>query len=324
MAGLAPSSASTDPGALRTIGHAHSTATIVSPYLQIGPLVFFPTEHPTELKIGGVQKIATHDYLGGTRSAQTLGDTLKDVSWSGQLYAVQGGTVDMVRKRVRLGQQLRAAGAELRLKYLDERYDVIITEFDGTYYHRHSGKYDIIVRPIRDVSGRYTKANAASVDALTTQLSQQAQAQVAAIVAADPKAALTQNAVAQAVSDTANAQPIAKSAGATQNNTAASSINAALSKAQTYLSTAAPLFGNGQVLAASNLVSTLRIISGNLAAGQAPTTISVVGGTLSSIAARYYGDPTLARALAAANGLAALTLPPGRATVLKLPPLQAA
>lgn len=308
---------------LRVIGLVSAKTIVISPLLQIGNLAFAISEHPSKLTFGGTQKLATHDLIGGGRVAQTLGDVLKDVTWSGNLWGTQGTFTDQVRSRIRALDQMRASGAEQRLKYLGERYDVVVTEFEGTYYHRYSGEYTITVKPIRDASGRYSKAQIASVDAQTTALTQQAQQQVQALLFGDPTgAAPLTPAVASAAQAVASVSPIAANAGQSTSAGAITTITGAISQAQSYLATAAPLVGSAQVVQASSLVSSLQLILSNVRGGQAPSTISVIGGSLSQLAAQYYGDPTLARALGAANGIIGLVLPPNKRTTLVLPPLQ--
>jgi hypothetical protein len=116
--------------------------------------------------------------------------------------------------------------------------------------------------------------------------------------------------------------PLASSAGSTAASAAAAALDAAISAASAYAANTGTTYGNAQAVSGAALVSTLQVLKANVQRGEAPATLQAYGGSLVTIAAQYYGDPTLAQQLAAANGLSGLQLPPGQLTTIVLPPLQ--
>ena len=74
--------------------------------------------------------------------------------------------------------------------------------------------------------------------------------------------------------------------------------------------------------AALRVLNGLTVIHKAVAGGQAPQSISVMGGTLYAVASQFSGDPSFARTIAQANGLTSLTLEQGVVTNLVIPPYQ--
>jgi cytochrome c551/c552 len=67
-------------------------------------------------------------------------------------------------------------------------------------------------------------------------------------------------------------------------------------------------------------LNALILVSRNVQQGQAPRTVQVIGGSLATVAAKYYGDVSLTMQLAQANGLSTAQLPSGVFKTIILPP----
>jgi len=324
---------------LTTIGATSTTTTTVTPYLSLGSVVFgakemlraptsdtdtgaFSTggqtnlETPDELKIGVTQKLVTHDLIGGTRVAQSLGYSFKDVTWTGRLFG-------NILPRARALQQMAANGREQRLKFVDERYDVVVLEFEVTYRHRFYYEYSITVRPIRDVSGRFTKGSSspANVDQAALAQLTRAQALLVQMTAANAAAATLQTSLNSAATVLAGVSPIESAIGSNTLNTVIAAIGIAIAAASVYQTSTGNTYGNGHAVATQSYLDTLTVLQANVKRGQSPSTMQVVGGNLVQIASQVYGDPSYADQLRVANGLDGNRLPTDRMTTLSLPAL---
>jgi hypothetical protein len=305
------------------IGSTSTSYITISPYLQIGPIILNEDEHPSNLKFGAISKGVTHDLIGGTREDQALGISFKDVMWTGRMFSQNGD----ILPRIRLFDAMLATQAEQRLKFVDERYDCRIIEFEPDYNHRNYADYTITVRVIRDASGRFTSAPSQSaIDAQTTALVQTATLNAALIAAAYPPASppsqlspLRQ--ALQALTSVITAiSPLAPAIGSSGITQALSSTAGALETANA-LQTQVGTSNNVTAVAAAQITASLTLLQANLNTGQTAASIIVTGGTLTQICAQYYGDPTVAPQVQAANNLPSTTLPPGVQTKLLMPPL---
>jgi hypothetical protein len=312
---------------LATIGSVSTTTSSpISPYLVIGPITLNEDETPGNLKFGVVSKGVTHDLIGGTLVDQSLGLRYKDVTWSGRIYQQNGD----VLARIRLFDQMVASQSQWLLKFADERYISRVLEFEPDYNHRNYADYTITVRPLFDNSGRFANVTAAqvSIDAQTTALVQQTVTNAQLLAAAYPNAvppqiSSLQASLLQVSSLLAGITPLASAAGLTSvaqaTSTVVSSIILAMSAQQFVGNTQ----GNAAAVRAAQIVAALQLVKAGLVAGQAPSSVSVSGGTFTALASRYYGDATLGPQLQAANNRYSDALPPGVQSTVNLPPLKA-
>ena len=88
-----------------------------------------------------------------------------------------------------------------------------------------------------------------------------------------------------------------------------------------YASSVGVTFGNAHAVQAANLVNSMLNLKANVQRGQSPSTVETVGGSFVTLAAQYYGDPSLAQPLAKANGANSIRLPSNRKSIIVLPPL---
>jgi hypothetical protein len=140
--------------------------------LTIGPVTFTAAESPEELPIGLKQAIARHQQIGGGVQLQPLGPFGDDITWEGKL---RGPTT---QPRRRLLKQMAASGQVYSLSYLDESYDVIITEFTAKHLQMQRCDYKITVAVLRDTSGQYSSGSGTNIDQQTQSLYTLSQSQL--------------------------------------------------------------------------------------------------------------------------------------------------
>jgi hypothetical protein len=291
------------------------TSAIPSDTLTIGGVAFLSEEHPSELEFPLAQVLAVHVNVGGSRVLQELGPNPEDVTWTGLLFA--GNVSD----RLAALKAMQVAAQPVTLSYLDQSYSVLIRKFTPKYLHRYRAQYSITVSVVADLSGQYSNTPPSSIDNQVNGISDQAQALLLQLAAQDEANTLAVQLAFDVLfaAIESGGSLLGLTGSALQNLVALA--GAAFAAAETYAgsqSSGSPLF-----LMATLLGSYANLIGKNLAQGQAPAVVVIQGGTadLFDIAARIYGDPSLAFALAAANGLSSPLLSSTQVYQIVLPPL---
>ena len=95
--------------------------------LLLGPIAFQDFEVPASINIGGVQRLAIHRLLGGTRVIDALGGDDSDISFSGT-FSGSDATL-----RARSLDEMRAAGLPMPLTWDVFFYSVIVNKFEADY-----------------------------------------------------------------------------------------------------------------------------------------------------------------------------------------------
>lgn len=281
----------------------------------IGGVTFTAKEEPSSLPIGQArQMMAVHTLPGGTRIVQAFGVEPQDVSWSGHFWD------QSVKDRVNALRSYAVSGNEIPIQWGSEAYFCIVKEFRPVYLHDYHATYDITVTITRDANGAFSVATAPSIDKQVSQLQQNAQTAADLLNQADTN--YINSGIPTSLTNVTvkiqNAGPLAQLTGDSAKSLI-STVQSALSTVEAYTGGISP--SATWLPQALQLGSFLQLIIDNIQRGQAPQTAQVQGGSLFAVASKYYGDPTLAFALAAANGLASPQLPATKLLTLVLPPL---
>lgn len=262
--------------------------------LSLGGVTFFTQEVPEHLDIGAAeQMLAVHDLPGGTRITHAMGNKAKDVSWTGHFFDQN------IPRRVAQLRAYQVNGEEIPLSWGVEKYFCIIKSFDPGYRGGYNA-YAITVTITRDNNGAFALSKATTIDQQVSALQTQAQNQNAAVLKIDPVGASAfQQAITNLNAALAAATPLIAAIGS--GTSLLGYANIAAQAVQTYLGSL-PI-GALQYASAAALASTLQLIGANISRGQSPTSTTVVGGSLYSLAAAAYGDISQAFPLASANNL---------------------
>ncbi len=112
----------------------------------IGPLVLNEFEIPSHIRIGGRQRLAIHQLLGGSRVIDALGPDEGDISWSG----VFSGSDAAIRYREL--EVIRRSGLAVPLIWNGFAYSVIISELDGEYKGPYWIFYKLVCSVVADAA----------------------------------------------------------------------------------------------------------------------------------------------------------------------------
>ncbi|MDE2470089.1 MAG: hypothetical protein KGL35_15430 [Bradyrhizobium sp.] len=264
--------------------------------VQLGSIVFSTEETPPKwIGLGGGQQMTKQFTLpGGTRIIQDFGNSASDIRWTGKFW---GTNVDIRVKQVRA---YRVSGQPQILTWRNEKYLVKIKSFEPGYRGRFN-EFEMVLEVVQDLNGAFTVSSPASVDAMVASLQAQVTNQQAVVSAVDPTGAASYQSQLNALNAAISAaSPLSQTSAAQSASLQAlvSAASAAVSTYQTTLSTTAVQYPYTQAL-----IDTLDLISLNVQRGQVPTTQTVYGGNLFTVAALQYGDVSQAFNLAASNGL---------------------
>lgn len=105
--------------------------------LILGSFLFNDFEIPEHIPLGGSQRVATHELLGGARVVDAMGASERDIQWSGRFQ----GT--LAWQRARILDALRIAGQPLPLIIDSEFRTVLIAEFHPNYERSYQVPYSI-------------------------------------------------------------------------------------------------------------------------------------------------------------------------------------
>lgn len=296
--------------------------------LSIGSVTFQDLEHPSEIEFALEQKLAVHEYVGGGRKVQSMGQQPKDVTWKGTFW------YNTAKVRSQTLKRMCADGKNQVLRWGQDAYSVIVKEYVPKFINDYCVEYTITVTVESDKSGTYTNASTTSVDSQTQNLYQQVQVEANNLASVDTGATVAGfvSSITSIGSQLSTLGPIAQALGpgvtsllGTLSSTIAS-VNTYIVGLQGILNTITgpmPATTAQQLSYATRLLNNLKMIQGNLNAGQTVKTITVNGGSLFAIASQQYGDPTLATVLQQANGLKTMMLPQGVKITLRIPPATA-
>jgi len=284
-------------------------------FLRLGSVQFTEYESPSELALSSAQSLAIHDLIGGRRIIQPLGVVWHPISWDGLLRDKNA------EARSETLQRMLADSKIQRLSYSSHAFDVVVKEYEAKIRHLYKIEYKISVEVVKDASGKATIATPTTIDSQINSANSNAQTHYRQLVALDPSA----SSIGPKLSTMGSSLDVAGPAAAATGPSAASAVSAiatAVATVQAYQQALKFSTQSGVILETSQLLNHLIIIKKNFATGQAPKTITVSGGSLHDIASQVYGDASLARDLAAANGIIGTFLPHGVLKTLVIPPLQ--
>lgn len=105
--------------------------------LLLGSIQFVDREVPDTIKAGGIQKLAIHNQIGGTRVIDAMGPEPHSITWSGLFYGSSAS------KRARQVDSLRQSGSEVTLSWGSFNYTVVVADFNFTYKNEWEVRYSI-------------------------------------------------------------------------------------------------------------------------------------------------------------------------------------
>ena len=288
-----------------------------SPYtLTLGSVRFADLEHPTKLPIPLAQQIAVHQQAGGTRTVQTFGAQPGDITWSGLLFYRQA------TERAGELRKMCALGKPVPLRWGAWSWRVIVAKADLVIHHQFEIAYTVTCTVISDKTSHATNAVIQSIDAKNQALYDQILARFNALNQLDPTTTSWNTSISAVGSQLGVASPLS-SATPAQISQALQQVTSTIGLVSPYVSALQSSTGTNvsqQLFTAQGILSGLQVISSNLASGNPAATIVVASGSLFTLAAQHYGDPSLWTTIAAANNLTSPFLPTGTSTTLAIPP----
>ncbi|MGA4020411.1 hypothetical protein ACI2T7_03250 [Ralstonia nicotianae] len=304
--------------------------------LKLGSFQFQNQEIPESLPFGGIQQLAKHDLVGGTRVVDSMGAFTAPIGWSGWLLGQDA------MKRARALDDLRIAGSSLLLQWSELSYSVVISEFRADFQRFYQIPYRITCEVVSDLSkfagndgdqsiDGQISSDAATATGLTTSIGDST---LSGLMGSVNSAISTVSSFANAAQSTINSvlQPVA--ALRTQVQTMISSANNTLMNVTTLggilpnnpISTQVSKLGS-QITAATNLPILVQLdrVAGRMQTNvgsiySSAKQVTVAGGNLMTMAAKEYGDALAWTGIAKANpqlgadpqinGVQTVTIPP--------------
>lgn len=288
--------------------------------LSIGSVQFSTLECPSHLPIGqSEQKIGVAELIGGGRVVHVFGAQPKPLTFSGRFLNL--GANKNIESRVALLRAYNVAGTAQRISWMNESYYGIIRAFDPDYQNANYCDYAITIEITRDANGAFSRTSPTSVDSQVAAINNDAANAYGSLLAADPTTQAWQPAWSNVQASLQQGAPLSQASQSTATNIT-NQITALTSQVQPYL--AALAVTDPKIVPATQFLNALTLISRNVVGGKAPRTVQVSGGSLSRIAAQYYGDASLGVAIAQANGLPSTRIPDGVTKTIILPPFPVA
>ena len=301
--------------------------------LTLGNFKFQNYEIPEKISVGGRQKLAIHELVGGIRTIDAMGGFTDAIKWSGLMTGADSVS------RARQLDTMRSIGAPVDLTWSEYKFVVVVREFRADFERVFQIPYEItceVVKSITDtpqtgapnvdvqtradmktVSGLAALINNPTLTSLTGTLS----GAISAVSDFSKAAQSTLNSVLQPL---ANVQAQVKSLIASASNTIANVTtlggilpNNPIAKQAAALTS--QVSAMTQLPQLYNLQSVLGRMGSNLSIAQnSGQSITTAGGNLLSLASKLYGDATAWPIIAAANkitdpqvtGIQTLTIPP--------------
>jgi hypothetical protein len=120
--------------------------------LILGPIVFKDFEIPARIAIGGKQRLAVHQLVGGGRVVDALGRDDAEISFEG-VFAGSDATL-----RARMLDELRAAGQPLSLTWDVFYYTVVVSRFAADYRSSWWIPFCVTCTVLRDEAAAFSEA----------------------------------------------------------------------------------------------------------------------------------------------------------------------
>lgn len=280
----------------------------------LGDFQFQRTEVPERIPFGGDQDLVVHKLPGGARVIDAMGRDDAPLQWSGRFRGRDA------LARARYLDSLRIAGKPLELAWSELSYTVVIKSFVAEFERFYELPYQIVCEILEDHAAAVTTLPPALEDVVSDDMT--ALTDTGAEIG-DPElighlSAL--DALIGATLDFFNLGEAALGAVFAPIEAALARIVILVAAAETIAEAAVDLGGvtvGDRDLGAALTLQTataddlallyeldgrLRRLSANLLnAGQGGAVISMAGGTLQSVAARRFGDPSEWTAIARAN-----------------------
>lgn len=309
--------------------------------LQLGDFQFQRQEIPESIPFGGIQRLAMHDLVGGTRVVDAMGAFTAPIDWSGWLL----GQNALARARQLDG--MRAAGEVLVLQWSELSFAVVVRDFRADFQRWYQIPYRITCEVVEDLTLSTAGASLPSMDSLikgdlstANGLSSSiGDTTLTGLMGTLSSAVSTVSSFANAAQSTLNSvlQPMA--AVRTQVSTLIAATNNTLINVTTLggilpnnpISTQVSRI-TGQIVAAQQLpalvqldrvVGRMQLNVGSIYNSAKQVTVS--GGNLMNIAAKEWGDAMAWTGLAKANpqlggdpqlsGIQTVTIPPSKDNV---------
>jgi hypothetical protein len=269
--------------------------------------------------IGGVkQNVVETELVGGGKVTHQLGAQAKGFSFRGKFLA------DRVATQIPALQQMANAGVAVSLTYGTQAWTVVVKDVQPTYKNQWYATYDIELVVVNSTGGNIGGGSSGpDQDQQVNQQQQQAQGLNQNLQNLDPNGTQPyQQALTQLFTDIGNAGPLGDLS-SSETQALVNDVTSALAGVNAYVAAQNPT--SQQYSLGTQLANVLTLIGKNIANAQTTTTITVTGGTLYHISAKYYSDATLGvQAIMAANGLSSPILSTMQPTSLVLPQLPAA
>lgn len=304
--------------------------------LKLGSFQFQRQEIPESIPFGGIQRLAVHDLVGGTRVVDSMGAFNAPIEWHGWLLGQNA------LARARALDQMRADGVAIVLQWSELSFAVVVRDFRADFQRFYQIPYRITCEVVEDLTLSTAGAPKSGVDSLISGDIASASSLVSGIGDISLSGLMnTVSSAVSAVSSFANAaqstlngvlQPIAALRAQTQ--LMISSVSNTLSNVTTLggilpnnpISTQVSKI-TSQIVAAQQLPALVQL---DRVVGRAQLNIgsiyssakqvTVAGGNLLDMAAKEYGDALAWTGIAKANpqlggdpqvsGVQTITIPP--------------
>ncbi len=248
--------------------------------------------------LGGIQSHVVTDFPGGIRTVQLFGPFPTMIEFQGVFYGSDA------LSRAKVLDKIRTDSKQATLTYGQIKMDGALVKFKITANHQNEVHYDLAFVPVQDNSSsngfNSNPSNPASATLASAQNAAQYQSQSPAANFTFP--ASIQNGVTN-LNQSFN-QAISQ-AGGQIGNLSSDQVSGLQSQTQSVLDQLQPMINGtdpNAASAASDLSSSLQIMSSSLTFGSAPVTVlSTVNPNLFTLAAQYYGDPMKWTLIAGAN-----------------------
>jgi hypothetical protein len=274
--------------------------------LKLGSFQFQQQEIPESIPFGGIQRLAVHDLVGGTRVVDSLGAFTAPIEWSGWLLGQNA------LPRARELDRLRVGGNSLLLQWSELAFAVVVRDFRADFQRFYQIPYRITCEVVSDLTNLAGGTPGDSIDSLIQGDIASASSLVSGI--GDISLSSLMNTVSSAVSGVssfANAaqstlnsvlQPIAALRNQTQ------TLIASTSNTLANVTTLGGILPNnpisqqvakisGQIVAATQLPALVQLdrvagrVQGNIGSiYSSARQVTVAGGDLLKIATQEYGD----------------------------------
>lgn len=273
-------------------------------------VTFIGFDTPEKLgKLGGPQRTATHEYPGGLKTLQTLGQFPNVIRVTGTLIGQVNG-VSPINRALQM-DLLRRHGLAVTMSYGGQlSWLGVVTMFEAELLHQNRITYTLEFEPVIDNSLAVPGAPTVNLGGLFGNAIGALQSFLgSAAAAALPADTLT------------SLQAVVDYAGTVMTSTGGVITKATSAQQTTILSMSTTSIGllnrdaaneNVQTSAAAssqvaNVEQMINVLSPNASGTQ--QVVQVVNPNFVSLAAKYYGDATMWPTIAAANGTSDTTLP---------------